>query len=536
MKVVVCSNAYPPDFIGGAELIAHYQALALAKLGHSVVAFVADGQNSGPRYATTDDEVDGIAVRRIFVNYSNFGQEHVNFSNSRIDAEFRNFVIAQHPDVIHFHNLIGLSMGMVSVAREQRIPTVLTTHDNWGFCLRNTLVRPNGKQCTNPDECHICQPQIKTPSGIVVPIVCRKNFLSLMLSRIDWFVSPSQYQADRYLDVNLPPRAMQVVANGVDVNRFKNVVRTHSDRPRFTFIGYLGDHKGMRNLLWAAGHLPKGAVFLNVVGTGHELESYRNLAEAEGIADNVKFWGKLPNSQIPQVLSETDVLVLPSLWPENQPVSITEAMAAGIAVIATNAGGVPELVTHEETGLLVSLNNVSQLTHAMERYMQDPELATRHGEAGKAKIRNNTFAHAAQTLTRVYQRGRRLRRNENALIVGFRGQPDDQEYSAMDRVRRKFASRHGEVVFLPFEWVAQDSTVAVDFVICFENRAIGLEISMGGAWNPQAAGGPLKRIQLCEALRFQDSSEMEQMVTVLLARRDLLAGIGEVAQNSVDTA
>ena len=90
-----------------------------------------------------------------------------------------------------------------------------------------------------------------------------------------------------------------------------------------------------------------------------------------GLNDSVRFWGKIKD--ITDAYAQTDVLILPSIWPENQPVTITEAMAAKIPVIASNSGGIPELVDDEKTGLLFEAGNAQDLARKMLNIIQNPE-------------------------------------------------------------------------------------------------------------------------------------------------------------------
>ena len=123
----------------------------------------------------------------------------------------------------------------------------------------------------------------------------------------------------------------------------------------------------------------------------------------------VKFWGKIPN--IEEAYAHTDVFVLPSIWPENQPVTITEAMAAHIPVIASDCGGIPELIENGKTGFLFAPGNAMDLAAKMDELIHHPGKMQLFGDAGYHKIKNFTITLRCKRLstciTGPWERGAR---------------------------------------------------------------------------------------------------------------------------------
>ncbi len=388
MRILICSNAYPPDFVGGAELIAHYQGLTLRAAGHEVRAFAGDTRGTAPRYATADGDCDGIPVRRIRLTADDFNPAHANFCHPAVEASFAALVSDFRPDVVHFHNLIGLSVKIVHLAREAGATTVVTLHDHWGYCFKNTALVTEGEQCEDATACRRCQQVIDDGRGRRIPMRMRQDSFALLAGSVDAFVSPSRYLADSYVAAGFPAGRMHVVWNGIDVERFAKVRRVRSDGPlRFSFIGHFGRHKGVHTLLQALPLVSSRAdLRINLVGDGEERADYERVLAANGWARRVRFWGKVDNSRIDDVYAETDVLVLPSIWRENQPVSITEAMASGCAVIASDMGGNCELVADGVTGYLFTAGDAAQLAERMSRFVDHPDLPERMGRDGRRRI------------------------------------------------------------------------------------------------------------------------------------------------------
>jgi len=403
--VLFCCNAYPPRFIGGAELIAHQHAIALYSAGHEVAVFAGEGHPIGPHYSVRQDRLDGIPIHRIQLAGRDFAADHVCFQHRQVDDAFSRLLDRYSPSVVHFHNIIGLSAGMIGRAKQHGCTVVVTLHDHWGYCYKNTIIKREAEICRDFRRCSECMPNIPDDSHRNMPIRMRSDYLAYRLSQVDAFISPSHFLAASYLRAGIPLQKMRVIWNGVDVDRFASIGKSaRNGRVRFTYIGYLGEHKGVPSLLEAGAYLgdPKNYQ-INVVGEGHLRESLEHQAKKLHFATSLRFWGKVDNRRIDTVFHETDVLILPSIWPENQPVSITEGMATRTPVIASDTGGIPELVSDEVSGYLYPAGNSQQLADRMQRFIDSPSEIDRLGAAGFERIRDITFPNQAKKLLETYR-------------------------------------------------------------------------------------------------------------------------------------
>lgn len=403
MKVLFCTNIYPPKFIGGAELIVHNQAKALKQLGHHPAVFTGDIRGKYPRHSFWREDWEGVPVYRVALTSEDFRSEGVNFINAAVEQHFAGILEQLQPDIAHMHNLIGLSVRLIRMAKEKGARTLLTLHDHWGFCFKNTLLKTEREVCTDFSRCSECMPFIEDVGATRLPIERRNDFLRSRLSEVDAFISPSFYLAHAYIKAGFPVGRMRVIANGVDVERFSKVQKApRGGRMRFTLIGHLGHHKGAQVLLQALTLLgDPERLLLNVVGEGELAEPLRQRIAELGLSRSVRFWGHLQNDRIEQVFAATDVLVLPSIWPENQPVSITEAMATRTPVIASRAGGIPELVEDGRTGYLFKTGDAGELAGKMRLFLDHPDQIGPLGERGFAKIANMTFRSQVKRILRV---------------------------------------------------------------------------------------------------------------------------------------
>ena len=388
LRVLICSNLFPPHTCGGAEIVAHKEAVILKDLGVDVHVFCGRADPQAGRSYPAVVEDGEVEKTRVGLFPTDLSGEWWNFCNHTIRQRFARVLDGFAPDVVHFHNLVGLSVTLVDECEARAIPTVLTLHDYWAICFKNTLLKNDGAVCdrSGPD-CFDCKNTLIGESS--TPSRVRNSHVLLSLRKVDQFISPSQYLADRYAANGIPRERIQVMRNGIDLDRF-----THRRRERKTFtlgfIGYLGKHKGLDVLLRALGLVPEpGAIRLFVAGSGEERNNLETLCHELGLDQFVTFLGQVENPAIGALYARIDALVLPSVWPENSPVAITEAMASGIPVIASDIGGIGELMEDGVTGLLTPPRDARALADLIERLRKDPDLRAEMGRNARAKVQHD---------------------------------------------------------------------------------------------------------------------------------------------------
>lgn len=403
--VLICSNIYPPQIVGGAELIAHYQAKLLHQRGYRVIIFAGENDPGYARYSIRCEQYGELIVFRVSLRPEDYQLDALNFSHPAVDRHFDILLDWLAPDIVHMHNITGLSAGIIQVARSKSVKTVLTLHDHWGICYKNTLIKRDHEICVDYTRCAECLPFISDETGRRIPIRMRQNFVKLQLSGVDVFVSPSLYLAEVYARAGVSIEKIRVIWNGVDVARFSSLAKRPSDGGiRFTYIGHFGSHKGIEVILDALMLIPKThKLSVNLVGGGELADHIRGRVRGLGLEAIVKFWGRVDNSQIEGVFRETDVLILPSIWPENQPVSITEAMAARTPVIASDIGGIPELIIDGYNGYLFQPGSAKELAKKMMELAINPDRIQTLGENGFKIIRDKSFDRQLDKICSVYE-------------------------------------------------------------------------------------------------------------------------------------
>ena len=330
-NILIVANHFPPEAIGGAEVVAHRQALALRERGFQVAvlagAIPREGFESG---SLRVDEVDGLRVYRLAVqSHSPDGNFHWPAAAGRLRA----IVDCCGVEIVHFHNVTGLGANLIPEAKSLGCRTIVTLHDHWGFCFKNTRLRDDGELCSNAEECGSCLSTFVQASA-TIPIRLRRDYIAWCLEQADLLISPSAYLAGAYADAGVIRRRAAVLSNGVNNDAIPVSIVSSDDEVSFVAFAYLGEHKGIPVLLEAAERLAAdtelhGRWSLTIAGHGHLEADVRKAAADKRFKGAVRHAGRLEHKDALSLMGQSDVAVLASVWPENEPVTMLEAISTG---------------------------------------------------------------------------------------------------------------------------------------------------------------------------------------------------------------
>jgi colanic acid/amylovoran biosynthesis glycosyltransferase len=194
-------------------------------------------------------------------------------------------------------------------------------------------------------------------------------------------------------------RKIEVIRTGVNPDVYEEAASEHAqknERPLIVSIAELTPSRGFPYLVDACARLIKAGmnVECQIVGEGPLRGVTEQWIAEKKIADSVKLVGALPQHEVVELMGRSDVFVLPSIVAtdgqmDGIPMSLMEAMAAGKPVIAASISGIPELVRHEVSGLLVDAAHPERVAQAITRLIRDPKLRERMGRAGQEKVRQS---------------------------------------------------------------------------------------------------------------------------------------------------
>lgn len=284
------------------------------------------------------------------------------------------------PDLVHCHNIYHqLTPSIIGSAKKLGVPVVLTLHDYKPVCPTYNRLR-HGKPCSNclaGDFSNVllnrCADGSIGKSALLYAEATLQRFIG-SYENVDIFIAPSSYMQQSIMH-RIPEDRIKQLYNGIDTNEIQS---GGNDDNYVLFLGRLVPEKGIETLLNAHANSSVGWRLL-VAGTG-PMDSVLKVQYNPSI-----FVGHLHGKALKSLIDNASVVVVPSEWYENCPMSVLEAMAYGKPVVGTKMGGLPELVQDGKTGLLFEAGNVSELTAALDRLMSSADLRAQMGKAGRQR-------------------------------------------------------------------------------------------------------------------------------------------------------
>ncbi|MGB7624918.1 MAG: glycosyltransferase family 4 protein [Terriglobia bacterium] len=438
MRICYVIHVFPPESWGGSETYVYKLAQQLGSR-HDIRVFTRTHRSDQPEYTLLQDRVNGLEVFRLNNNFRDVDRFERIYWNPKVDEVFKKFLDDWRPDVIHAHHLTCLSTNLVNIAHQRAIPFILTIHDFWMMCLRGQRLHPTLRLCEEviPEVCGQCvEPWMKGAHGRAVadhlggeavqlgylqrvwkkfyewrtrpdPTREIQTFLrhsQKILESIDLLIVPSAFVRDQFLRFGCDPGKTLFLDNGVDPGFLRLVDRKPSHKLRFGFIGTIIPSKGVHLLVEAFKRLPAEEAELKIFGAAAAYEGFPDYFEKlrrQAAGAPIEFKGSFPNEDVGKVLSEIDVLVVPSIWYENAPLTIREALLAHVPVITANRGGMAESVQDGVNGLHFELGDAESLARALRRLIEDPALLEKLRQAGTPV---KTISDNSQELEQIYEK------------------------------------------------------------------------------------------------------------------------------------
>ncbi len=406
-KILIVSHLFPPYFIGGSEIVAYEQAKMLKNLGFDIKIFAGRINNEGESYFVRKEK-SKFEIMRFNLQEKDFDCNVVNFNKNELLAGFRKALFEIAPDIVHFHNIYPLSIKMIEECRKIHIPIVMTLHDFWGICFKNLLITDEGSLCDKKGiECIYCQRELRDTHGNPVSLAERNQTLMQYLNMVDLLISPSRYLINRFIDCGIPQNKTVIINNGIDLSRFRKTEKTRSNKIRFAYIGQIIGHKGIENLLRAVSLLSekeKKRMSLLLVGSGEKsfVEYCKSLTKELMLSEIVTFYGEVGNNKVAKLYRNIDILIVPSIWPENSPVTIMESLATGTPVLASDIGGIPELIHDGVNGFLHKHDEPVSLAANINRIIGHPEIIDKMKQACLSKAEEHDLLKPIKKIAEHY--------------------------------------------------------------------------------------------------------------------------------------
>ncbi|MBL8161482.1 MAG: glycosyltransferase family 4 protein [Anaerolineae bacterium] len=413
MRILIVVHGFPPSHSAGAERQAERTALWLARNGHEVEVFTAESV-SQPGFEMRTDEQDGLIVHRISYDVKESNDPFRKlYDNPQVGDALRQLLNERHFDLVHLVSGYLFGGQVIHTVQNAGIPLVITLTEYWFMCTRLNLIQATGGLCSGPEndeKCMRCLMEDKRRYRLPAqsaPVLMdafwsvaqylpfatemthavseRRNVLHHALDAADLVVSPSRYLINKFAEFGYDTSRYLFIRQGLTTplgSKPEHAPRRSDDdnRLRLGYIGQIKYHKGIDLILDAVIRLTESGYTVSLDLWGSETEDPEYVAsmkERSAPYANIHWNGRYVGAKVWDVLAGLDALLVPSRWYENSPTVILEAYEMGLPVIATNLGGMAELVEHDRSGLVFTLNSVDDLQHQLLRLLTEPDLLDR---------------------------------------------------------------------------------------------------------------------------------------------------------------
>lgn len=355
---------------GGADAVYLNTSQLLLERGHEVINFSKySDRNMGTfdnQYFVNDIDYFNLSLVRKVMNIPRF------IYSGEAKHKIEKLLRIEKPDIAHIHLYKGiLTTSILQALKKNNIPIVITLHDYGLLCPHNTFL--NGKN-------EICEKCLITNNSLncIINRCNRNNLLISTVTALEFSFHKNVFPFSKYFD-----KLIAVSKFGLEIHsrktEFKDkITHLYNFYPKlsstlsnskkgeyFLYIGRFSSEKGIISLL-KAWKKSKSGQMLKLAGEGILLNDVKEFIKENKII-NVEVCGFKEGTELEQLINNASFVIVPSEWYENNPLSIIEAYANGKPVIASNVGGIPEIVIENKTGFLFSMANIDLLSQAIDK-------------------------------------------------------------------------------------------------------------------------------------------------------------------------
>lgn len=404
MRILLLSNRYPPSVQGGAEILAASIAGELERLGHEVWVLTSSYGFPGPqrdnriirtlRFVPADSSRWRTSpLHQADLSYRYYRRYHCQANAVKLQRS----VAATKPDVLYVWEITGIGIHSILAALPAlQIPTVFHLGSYW---------LPYAQ---SPDTAH-SQWHVRGLKRRLIGKIPPPPWTSA--------IAVSAAVKNTYVQAGCDPDRIEVIHNSIDPRFMVSPAKQHATTSgrmdsrtiELLYAGRLCREKGALILLRSlallnqemrgvSGGLPR--FHLTIVGAGEEdyLHVLQTYVREQRLTDVVTFRRQVPQPELIGFYDHADIAVVPSLWQEPFGLVVAEAMARQLPVIASDVGGIAEVIRPAVDGVLVPPGDEHALARALRRLLEDPGLRDRLGRAARetAQDRFSLIGHAAR--------------------------------------------------------------------------------------------------------------------------------------------
>ncbi|ROR35150.1 glycosyltransferase family 4 protein [Inmirania thermothiophila] len=382
MRILLIHNRYTQP--GGEDAVFEAERALLERMGHRVVTFVEDNAR-----------LDGVNPLKAAVEA---------VWSRETQRRLKRLIEKTRPDVVHFHNtFLRISPAAYYTVKAMGLPVVQTLH-NYRLVCPGALLMRDGRVCETcvgrkvpwPGAVHGCWRGSRAQTAVVAAMVAVHRALGTWERKVDRYIALTEVARRRFAEGGVPADRIAVKPNFVDPDPGAGA----HDGGYALFVGRLSAEKGVRTLLEAWKGLR--GIPLRVVGDGPLRGEMEERARDGGV--EVEFMGRRGREEVLRLMKDARVLVFPSVWYEGFPVTLAEAFACGLPVVASRLGAMAEIVEDGRTGLLFKPGDAQGLAETVAALWGDRRRCEEMGrEARSAYLARYTADANYERLMAIYR-------------------------------------------------------------------------------------------------------------------------------------
>jgi len=362
MRILLINNYHYQK--GGADTVYFNTAELLRQYGHEVFFFStihpSNVSSKQTKYFTTYHDFRNSTLKQKIRAIPSF------IYDKKAHSRLLHLIDEIKPDIAHIHLFMGgLSSSILSALKEKKIPVIQTVHDYRLLCPAFSFTDGENNICELcKDKFYLrcltkkCSEKNFAQSAMLALDAYFRKYIIKPVNLIDKFIFVSQFSMDKHIEFE--PKFKTKAIKLFNFNPHLDTTEpSKSTGEYFLFYGRLSIEKGLDILVEAA---KKANIPLKIVGTGPLMEQYKNLSFA-----NISFLGYKQGQELWDLVTNASFIVVPSVWYENNPLTIVEAYSFGKPVIGSRIGGIPEIINEDETGYLFEMGNHEELADTLEK-------------------------------------------------------------------------------------------------------------------------------------------------------------------------
>jgi glycosyltransferase involved in cell wall biosynthesis len=383
MKILQIHNTYQHS--GGEEVVVAAEYEMLQQYGHEVHQWII--KNSGL------DHVSLLTKAKLSLQ---------SIWSTKSYTQIRQKLRELKPDVVHVHNTMPLiSPSVYSACHDEQIPVVHTLHNYKLICPGAYLYRQGkvceeciGKKVPYPAIANSCYRGSAAQTTVAVAGLAVNNYIKTYQRKVNIYIALTQFARQKFIDAGLPPEKIAVKPNFVSTD-----IHLGQHQGGYAlFVGKLVKYKGIETLL-KAWHLLDENIPLKIVGQG-PLE----ILLKSNLPNNVEYLGALARDEVLSLMQDASLLIFPSEWYEGFPMTITEAFATGLPVIASRIGGIPEIVKEGYSGWNFTPEDSQDLAKKVKLALSDKNELIHRGMKGYQQYQDcYSQVKNYQMITSIYE-------------------------------------------------------------------------------------------------------------------------------------